>query len=224
MRVLVLGGDGFCGWPTSLYLSERGYDVTILDNLSRRKIDIDLEVGSLTPITAIGDRLRAWREVSGCEISFIDLDLATEYDRLTSVLRELRPEAIVHFAEQRAAPYSMRSQVTKRYTVDNNVRATHNLLAALVQTRVDAAIAHLGTMGVYGYGWSGTDPRPADVRVLRQERRAARHRPAPGHRLRDHGTGRGTAGINRANRVRAGAARGRGAASDRAAVTLGAVR
>ena len=92
MRVLVLGGDGFCGWPTSLYLSERGYDVTILDNLSRRKIDIDLEVGSLTPITAIGDRLRAWREVSGWEIGFIDLDLATEYDRLTSVLRELRPE------------------------------------------------------------------------------------------------------------------------------------
>jgi UDP-sulfoquinovose synthase len=158
MRVLALGGDGFCGWPTSLYLSERGYDVTILDNLSRRKID--LEVGSLTPITAIGDRLRAWREVSGCEIGFIDLDLATEYDRLTSVLRELRPEAIVHFAEQRAAPYSIRSPVTKRYTADNNVRTTHNLLAALVQTRVDAAIAHPGTMGVYGYGWSGTAPIP----------------------------------------------------------------
>ncbi|MGH3291802.1 MAG: NAD-dependent epimerase/dehydratase family protein [Trebonia sp.] len=160
MRVLVLGGDGFCGWPTSLYLSERGYDVTILDNLSRRKIDIDLEVGSLTPIAAIGDRLRAWREVSGCEIGFIDLDLATEYDRLTLVLRELRPEAIVHFAEQRAAPYSMRSPATKRYTVDNNVRATHNLLAALVQTGVDATIAHLGTMGVYGYGWSGSAPIP----------------------------------------------------------------
>src|SRR6202051_151056 len=160
MRVLVLGGDGFCGWPTSLYLSDRGYDVTILDNLSRRKIDIDLEVGSLTPITAIGDRLRAWREVSAREIGFIDLNLATEYDRLTSVLRELRPEAIVHFAEQRAAPYSMRSPITKRYTVDNNVRATHNLLAALVQTGVDAAIAHLGTMGVYGYGWSGSAPIP----------------------------------------------------------------
>ena len=160
MRVLVLGGDGFCGWPTSLYLSERGYDVTILDNLSRRKIDIDLEVGSLTPITAIGDRLRAWREVSGREIGFLDLNLATEYDRLTSVLRELRPDAIVHFAEQRAAPYSMRSPAAKRYTVDNNVRATHNLLTALVHTGVDAAIAHLGTMGVYGYGWSGSAPIP----------------------------------------------------------------
>ncbi|MCW2897633.1 MAG: NAD-dependent epimerase/dehydratase, partial [Actinomycetia bacterium] len=152
MRVLVLGGDGFCGWPTSLYLSERGYDVTILDNLSRRKIDIDLEVGSLTPITAIGDRLRAWREVSAREIGFIDLNLATEYDRLTSVLRELRPDAIVHFAEQRAAPYSMRSPAAKRYTVDNNVRATHNLLTALVHTGVDAAIAHLGTMGVANPG------------------------------------------------------------------------
>src|ERR1700722_2718663 len=132
MRVLVLGGDGFCGWPTSLYLCNRGYDVTILDNLSRRKIDVDLEVGSLTPITAIGDRLHAWREVSGRDIGFINLDLATEYDRLTAVLRELQPDAIVHFAEQRAAPYSMRSSGSKRYTVDNNVRATHHLLTALV--------------------------------------------------------------------------------------------
>jgi len=76
------------------------------------------------------------------------------------VLRELRPEAIVHFAEQRAAPYSMRSEKTKRYTVDNNVRATHNLLTALVETGIDAALAHLGTMGVYGYGWSGSAPIP----------------------------------------------------------------
>jgi UDP-sulfoquinovose synthase len=160
MRVLVLGGDGFCGWPTSLYLSARGHDVTILDNLSRRKIDVDLEVGSLTPIAAAGDRLRAWREVSRREIGFVALDLATEYDRLTGVLRELRPDAVVHFAEQRAAPYSMRSQTTKRYTVDNNVRATHNLLTALVATGVDAAVVHLGTMGVYGYGWSGDAPIP----------------------------------------------------------------
>jgi UDP-sulfoquinovose synthase len=160
MRVLVLGGDGFCGWPTSLYLSDRGHDVTILDNLSRRKIDIDLEVESLTPIVPIGERVRAWREVSGREIGFVNVDLATEYDRLASLLLELRPEAIVHFAEQRAAPYSMRSEKTKRYTVDNNVRATHNLLTAIVDTGVNAAIAHLGTMGVYGYGWSGSAPIP----------------------------------------------------------------
>jgi len=160
MRVLVLGGDGFCGWPTSLYLSDRGHDVTIIDNLSRRKIDIDLEVESLTPIRPIGERLRAWQEVTGQEIGFINLDLATEYDKLVAVLSELRPEAIVHFAEQRAAPYSMRSDKTKHYTVDNNVRATHNLLTALVETGLDAALAHLGTMGVYGYGWSGSAPIP----------------------------------------------------------------
>jgi UDP-sulfoquinovose synthase len=160
MRVLVLGGDGFCGWPTSLYLSDRGHDITILDNLSRRKIDVELEVDSLTPIRPISDRLRAWREVSGREIGFINIDLATEYDRLVTVLLELQPDAIVHFAEQRAAPYSMRTEKTKRYTVDNNVRATHNLLTALVATGIGAAIVHLGTMGVYGYGWSGSAPIP----------------------------------------------------------------
>src|SRR5881227_620058 len=160
MRVLVLGGDGFCGWPTSLYLSDNGHDVTIVDNLSRRKIDIELEVESLTPIEPIGRRLRAWKEVSGREIGFVNLDIATEYDRLVEVLRDKQPDAIVHFAEQRAAPYSMRTAATKRYTVDNNIRATHNLLVALVETGLDAALAHLGTMGVYGYGWSGSAPIP----------------------------------------------------------------
>jgi UDP-sulfoquinovose synthase len=160
MRVLVLGGDGFCGWPTALYLSDRGHDVTILDNLSRRKIDVDLEVESLTPIRPISERLAAWREVSGREIGFVNVDLATEYDRLAALLVELRPDAVVHFAEQRAAPYSMRNEHTKRYTVDNNVRATHNLLTALVSTGIEAAVVHLGTMGVYGYGWSGTAPIP----------------------------------------------------------------
>jgi UDP-sulfoquinovose synthase len=108
----------------------------------------------------LGERLRAWREVSGREIGFINIDLATEYDRLATLLLELRPDAVVHFAEQRAAPYSMRSEKTKRYTVDNNVRATHNLLTAIVDTGVDASIVHLGTMGVYGYGWSGSAPIP----------------------------------------------------------------
>jgi UDP-sulfoquinovose synthase len=160
MRVLVLGGDGFCGWPTSLYLSDRGHDITVVDNLSRRKIDIELEVGSLTPIRPIHERISAWKEVSGREIGFVNVDLANEYDRIVAVLNEVQPDAIVHFAEQRAAPYSMKSAKTKRYTVDNNVRATHNLLTALVETRVDAALAHLGTMGVYGYGWSGSAPIP----------------------------------------------------------------
>jgi UDP-sulfoquinovose synthase len=160
MRVLVLGGDGFCGWPTSLYLSNSGHDVTIVDNLSRRKIDIEMEVESLTPIRPIGERLRAWKETSGRDIGFVNIDIAGQYGRLKDTLLETRPDAIVHFAEQRAAPYSMRSPDTKRYTVDNNIRATHNLLVALVETGVNAALAHLGTMGVYGYGWSGSAPIP----------------------------------------------------------------
>jgi UDP-sulfoquinovose synthase len=98
--------------------------------------------------------------VSGHGIDFVNLDLATEYDRLVAVLERYRPDAIVHFAEQRAAPYSMRSTHTKRYTVDNNVRATHNLLTALTATGIDASLVHLGTMGVYGYGWSGSAPIP----------------------------------------------------------------
>jgi UDP-sulfoquinovose synthase len=160
MRILVLGGDGFCGWPTTLYLSDRGHDVTIVDNLSRRRIDIELEVESLTPIRPIGERIRAWREISGREIGFVNLDLAIEYDRLITFLDQFQPDAVVHFAEQRAAPYSMRTAQAKRYTVDNNVRATHNLLAAMVQTGSNASLAHLGTMGVYGYGWSGSAPIP----------------------------------------------------------------
>jgi UDP-sulfoquinovose synthase len=169
MRVLVLGGDGFCGWPTSLYLSDQGHEVTIADNLSRRKIDVELEVDSLTPIRPIGDRLGAWREVSGREIRFVNLDLAAEYDGLAALLTELRPEAIVHFAEQRAAPYSMRGEKTKRYTVDNNIRGTHNLLTALVTTGVDASLVHLGTMGVYGYGWSGSAPIPEGYLTVKVE-------------------------------------------------------
>jgi UDP-sulfoquinovose synthase len=160
VRVLVLGGDGFCGWPTSLYLSDRGHDVTIVDNLSRRKIDVELEVESLTPIRPISERLRAWKEVSGKQIGYVSLDLAVEYDRLVSLLLEQRPDAIVHFAEQRAAPYSMRTEKAKRYTVDNNVRGTHNLLTALAATGIDTSLVHLGTMGVYGYGWSGSAPIP----------------------------------------------------------------
>ncbi len=167
MKVLVLGGDGFCGWPTALHLSSVGHDVTIVDNLSRREIDLELEVESLTPIRPIGERLRVWRELTGHEVGFVHLDLAEEYDRFEGLLRELRPDAIVHFGEQRAAPYSMRSVQAKRYTVDNNVRGTHNVLVAIVATGLDIALVHLGTMGVYGYGWSGSAPIPEGYLTVR---------------------------------------------------------
>ena len=152
MKVLVLGGDGFCGWPCSVNLAEEGHDVLIVDNLSRRKIDIDLEVESLTPISSIGDRLKAWEEIGGKPIGFTNLDISNQYQRLLDLLIAERPDAIVHFAEQRAAPYSMKSSETKRYTVDNNVNGTHNLLAAIVESGLDIHVVHLGTMGVYGYG------------------------------------------------------------------------
>ncbi len=152
MKVFVLGGDGFCGWPCAVNLADGGHDVLIVDNLSRRKIDIDLEVESLTPITNIGERIKAWEEIGGKPIRFEHMDIAHEYDRLVTMLQTERPDAVVHFAEQRAAPYSMKSSSTKRYTVDNNVNGTHNLLAAIVESGLDIHIIHLGTMGVYGYG------------------------------------------------------------------------
>jgi UDP-sulfoquinovose synthase len=155
MKILVIGGDGFCGWPTSLHLSNLGHDVVIVDNLSRRKIDIELEVESLTPIRPISVRLAAWKEISGREIGFVNIDVASNYARLLRLIQEERPEAIVHFGEQRAAPYSMKSSWHKRYTVANNLNATNNILAAIVEAGVDPHLIHLGTMGVYGYGTAG---------------------------------------------------------------------
>ncbi len=155
MKIVILGGDGFCGWPTALHLSARGHEITIVDNLSRRNIDNELECSSLTPIAPMSTRLAAWKEVSGKSIRFVNFNVAHEYDRLVRLIEEIRPEAIVHFAEQRAAPYSMKSSSHKRYTVDNNINATHNLLAAIVETGLDIHVVHLGTMGVYGYGTAG---------------------------------------------------------------------
>ena len=155
MKVIVLGGDGFCGWPTSLYLSNRGNEVIIVDNLSRRKIDIELKVSSLTPISDIGKRLNAWKEISGRSIKFENIDVATNYSKLLNLITVEKPDAIIHFAEQRAAPYSMKGSHGKRYTVNNNLNATNNLLAAIVESELDIHVVHLGTMGVYGYGTSG---------------------------------------------------------------------
>jgi UDP-sulfoquinovose synthase len=152
LRIVILGGDGFCGWPTSLHLSARGHSVVIVDNFVRRAADEELGASSLTPIAPLDTRLAAWTELTGREIGFRQIDVARDYDGLVATLAELRPDAIVHFAEQRAAPYSMKSARHKRYTVDNNVNATHNLLVALVESEVDAHLVHLGTMGVYGYG------------------------------------------------------------------------
>jgi len=155
MKILIFGGDGFCGWATALHLSALGHDIVIVDNLSRRAIDVELGVQSLTPIADVDTRLKAWKEVSGKDIRFVQMDVVEQYQDLLGLITEERPDAAVHFAEQRAAPYSMKSPVHKRYTVNNNLNATHNILCAIVESRVDVHLIHLGTMGVYGYGAFG---------------------------------------------------------------------
>ena len=173
MKILVLGGDGFCGWPTALHLSDLAHEVVIADNLSRRQIDEELETMSLTPIRTIEERLSAWQEVSGKEIRFVEVDV-TEFDTVLELLQSERPDAIVHFAEQRAAPYSMKSPEHKNYTIRNNVSGTHNLLNAIIETGGGTHLVHLGTMGVYGYGHEEPVPVPdgyLDVRFDTQDGR-----------------------------------------------------
>ena len=155
MRILVLGGDGFCGWPTCLHLSDKGHEVAIVDNLSRRAIDIELECESLTPIRPIGERISVWKNLTDKNIDFFNFNISKDYQHLLELIKNWRPEAIVHFAEQRSAPYSMKSSTQKRYTVDNNMNATNNVLAAIVESAQDIHVVHLGTMGVYGYGTAG---------------------------------------------------------------------
>jgi UDP-sulfoquinovose synthase len=154
-KIMVLGGDGFCGWPTSLYLSSKGHDVIIVDNLSRRKIDVDLGCNSLTPIAAIEERCAVWNKHQGSNMRFQRLDVSTDYAELLQLIKDEKPDTVIHFAEQRSAPYSMKASREKRYTMDNNVRGTHNLLSAIVESEQDIHVVHLGTMGVYGYGTSG---------------------------------------------------------------------
>ena len=127
-KIIVFGGDGFCGWPTALHLSDEGHEVIIVDNLSRRNIDTELGCDSLTPIATPEQRVAAWEEVSGKKIPFINLDVAEEYAEMVQLLKDEKPDTVVHFAEQRAAPYSMRSSKAKRYTIDNNLGGTHNLM------------------------------------------------------------------------------------------------
>jgi len=154
-NIIVFGGDGFCGWPTSLHISACGYNVTIVDNLVRRKTDIELECESLTPITPIGTRIEVWKKMTSKNIGYHYMNVAEDYEGLLALFKKLKPIAIVHFAEQRAAPYSMKSPSHKRYTVNNNINATSNILCSIVESGVDCHVVHLGTMGVYGYGTAG---------------------------------------------------------------------
>jgi len=149
MNILVLGGDGYCGWPTSLYLSQRGHRVAIADSFVRRLWDCELGTESLTPIRPLHARLPLWEGLSGKRIEFFGGDICS-YDFLSSVFQTLQPNAVVHFAEQRAAPYSMIDRQHAVFTQVNNVVGTLNVLFAIKEFQPDCHLVKLGTMGEYG--------------------------------------------------------------------------
>jgi UDP-sulfoquinovose synthase len=150
MKILILGGDGYCGWPTALHLSDAGHQVAIVDNLCRRRFDEE-ELGntSLTPIRSLDERVEAWEQVSGRRLGLFVGDLL-DYDFLAAVIAELEPEAVVHYAEQRSAPYSMIDRRHAYFTQHNNVLGNLNLLYALKEQAPEAQLVKLGTMGEYG--------------------------------------------------------------------------
>jgi UDP-sulfoquinovose synthase len=149
MRILVLGGDGYLGWPTALHLSNLGHDVAVNDNFARRGYDVEMGVESLVPIANLDERIATWRDVSGREIVSYIGDLC-DAPFVHEMVREFRPEAIVHFGEQRAAPYSMIDQAHAVYTQTNNVVGNLNVMYAIAETDRDIHLVKLGTMGEYG--------------------------------------------------------------------------
>lgn len=149
MRVLVIGGDGYCGWATALYLSNRGYEVAILDSYVRRLWDLQLGVSTLTPIAQLEQRVDCWKGLTGKDIPIFVCDV-TNYEALISCMRRFPPEAIVHFGEQRSAPYSMISREHAVMTQVNNVVGTLNILYAIKEEFPDCHLVKLGTMGEYG--------------------------------------------------------------------------
>ena len=149
MKIAVLGGDGYCGWATALHLSQKGHAVAIIDSFLRRQWDLELGVQTLTPIRPLTDRLRAWLRLTGKAIEPFIGDV-TDYDFLASMIRAFQPEAIVHFAEQRSAPYSMIDRKHAVFTQVNNIVATLNVLFAIRELQTDCHLIKLGTMGEYG--------------------------------------------------------------------------
>ncbi|HEX4227832.1 MAG TPA: NAD-dependent epimerase/dehydratase family protein [Bryobacteraceae bacterium] len=149
MKICVLGGDGYCGWATALYLSRKGHSVSIIDNFVRRQWDFELGVQTLTPIRPLQERVKVWKELSGHDIDCHSIDI-TDFDEFASALRTIEPEAIIHFAEQRSAPFSMIDRKHAVSTQVNNVVGTLNLLFAIREFLPECHLIKLGTMGEYG--------------------------------------------------------------------------
>jgi UDP-sulfoquinovose synthase len=150
MNILVLGGDGYLGWPTALHLSVLGHHITVVDNLVRREYDAEMGVESLVPIFSLQERVAKWHELSGHRIDIAIGDL-TDAAFTYGVVAESQPEAIVHFGEQRSAPYSMIDREHAVYTQVNNVVGTLNLMYAMAEVNSEIHLVKLGTMGEYGY-------------------------------------------------------------------------
>ncbi len=149
MKVLVIGGDGYCGWATALYLSSRGYEVGILDSLIRRHWDNEIGVATLTPIASIQQRIQRWLDLTGKKIDLFVGDI-TNYSFLESALKQFQPNAVLHFGEQRSAPFSMIDREHAVMTQVNNVVGNLNLLYAIRDHFPDCHLVKLGTMGEYG--------------------------------------------------------------------------
>ncbi len=149
MRVLVLGADGYLGWPTCMYISERGHEVLGIDNYFRRNAARDLDSNPLVPTPDLLERAKVWEEVSGKTIS-VRIGDATDYSFLLSVFREFKPDAVVHYAEQPSAPYSMMDHEKATFTLRNNLLSTLNMIYAVKEVNPACHIVKLGTMGEYG--------------------------------------------------------------------------
>ncbi len=177
MRVCVLGGDGYLGWPCSVYLSARGHQVLTLDSFIKREWEKKVGSEPLAVVKSLEHRIEAWRTLSGHDIAFRVVDIANEPEALCDALATFQPEAIVHFAEQCSAPYSMASRVHAVETQRNNVMGTLNLMFAVRETCPEAHLVKLGTMGEYGTpnidieeGWLEVDHKGRRDRVLYPKR------------------------------------------------------
>lgn len=148
-RVMILGGDGYCGWATALHLSQQGYDVAIVDNLCRRHFDLQLGFDTLTPISSIHERIACWKTLTGKQIELYIGDLC-DWEFFSGAFADFSPDAVVHFAEQRSAPYSMMDRQKAVFTQYNNVIGNINVMYAIKDLKPDCHLVKLGTMGEYG--------------------------------------------------------------------------
>jgi UDP-sulfoquinovose synthase len=149
MKILVLGGDGYLGWPTAMYLSQRGHEVAVLDNFAKRRWEMELNVEPLLPIHTLHDRVKAWKEVSGKTLDLFVGDLRN-YDTVRNAIQTVQPDAVVHYGEQPSAPYSMMDHNRAVFTQTNNIVGTLNLLWVLRDYAPQCHLVKLGTMGEYG--------------------------------------------------------------------------